>query len=283
MRIDAHTHIFPPRLRDERAQWVAKDATFAHLFSTPRVKMATAEDLITAMDEAEVHRAVVAGMGWTDLTLAQVCNDYLLEAQNRWPQRLLAFASVNPLWGDKALQEVERCVDGGARGIGELHPDPQGWWEAPEIPLHALAEVLRRHRLPLLVHASEPVGHLYPGKGNTTPDRLMTIRRIFNGIPIIFAHFGGGLPFYTLMPEVADALGGAFFDSAASPLLYKPKVYRTVVALVGAERVLFATDFPLLGYRRALCHLEEGGLAPHEQDLVLGGNALRLLRWHQTP
>ncbi|MFN3975372.1 MAG: amidohydrolase family protein, partial [Dehalococcoidia bacterium] len=91
------------------------------------------------------------------------------------------------------------------------------------------------------------------------------------------------LPFYTLMPEVADALENAFFDSAASPLLYKPKVYRTVIALVGAERVLFATDFPLLGYQRALRHLDEGCLAPHEQDLVLGGNALRLFRWQQMP
>lgn len=282
MRVDAHTHIFPSSLIEDRAQWTERDTTFAHLFSTPRAKMATAEDLLAAMDEAEMQWAVVAGMGWTDPLLAQLCNDYLMEAQSRWPRRLLAFASVNPLWGEKALREVERCIQGGIRGIGELHPDPQGWWEADQGHLKTLAEVLRQHSLPVLVHASEPVGHLYPGKGSTTPDRLMIIRRIFAGIPVIFAHFGGGLPFYALMPEVADALEGAFFDSSASPLLYKPQVYRTVVDLVGAERVLFATDFPLLIYSRALHHLAEGGLTPQEQALVLGANAQRLFRLTQN-
>lgn len=277
MRVDAHTHIFPPRLLAERTLWAERDATFANLFSTPRARMATAQDLLTSMDEAEVQWAVVAGMGWTDLSLAQLCNDYILEAYSRWPQRLIPFTSVNPLWGEKALREVERCATAGARGIGELHPDPQGWWETPSTPaLEALAHALRQHHLALLVHSSEPVGHLYPGKGKTTPDRLIAIRQIFSGIPLIFAHFGGGLPFYALMPEMAQALDNTFFDSAASPLLYLPRVYRHVVDLVGAEQVLFATDFPLLGYPRALRHLSEGGLSAQEQALVLGANARRL-------
>ncbi|GBD11988.1 hypothetical protein HRbin23_01673 [bacterium HR23] len=283
MRVDAHTHILPPRLKEERAHWLQRDRTFADLFASPRSQMATAENLLTAMDEAGMHWAVVAGMGWTDPALARLCNDYILEVSARWPDRLIPFISVNPLWGDDALREVERCARAGARGVGELHPDPQGWWQAVPPPLDALAEVLRKHRLALLVHASEPVGHLYPGKGKTTPDRLMHIRRVFSGVPLLLAHFGGGLPFYALMPEVSEALQETFFDSSASPFLYRPQVYRRVVDLVGAERILFATDFPLLGYARALRHLEEGGLTPQEQALVLGGNAQRLFGLAEAP
>ena len=276
MPVDAHTHIFPPRVIAERDLWARRDRTFAHLFQRPTARMATAEELVAAMDEAGVRWAVVAGMGWTDQDLARLCNEYLLEAAARWPGRLIPFVSVNPLWGEGALREVERCLSGGARGVGELHPDPQGWWEGDLSPLRPLAEELRRLRLPLLVHTSEPVGHLYPGKGSTTPDRAMTVRHLFPGIPLILAHFGGGLPFYALMPEVAQALTDTFFDAAAAPLLYHPSVYRRTADLVGAGAILFATDFPLLGYRRALRHLEEGCLTPQEQALVLGENARRL-------
>ncbi|MCS7206446.1 MAG: amidohydrolase [Dehalococcoidia bacterium] len=283
MRVDAHTHILPPSVQNLRAYWVERDATFAQLFAHPRARMAGVEDLLAALDSAEMHRAVVAGMGWTNLALARQCNDYILESYARWPQRLIPFISINPLWGEEALREVERCAQGGARGVGELHPDPQGWWDTDaDAYLQALASLLRQYRLILLVHASEPVGHLYPGKGKTTPDRLLHIRRVFTGIPIVFAHMGGGLPFYTLMPEVAQALQDTYFDSAATPFLYTPRVYRSVVDLVGVERVLFATDFPLLGYPRALRHLAEGGLTPQEQALVLGGNAYRLLHSHES-
>ena len=49
------------------------------------------------------------------------------------------------------------------------------------------------------------------------------------------AHWGGGLPFYALMPEVEDSLSNVYFDSAASPFLYDASVFPTVAGLVGRE------------------------------------------------
>ena len=50
---------------------------------------------------------------------------------------------------------------------------------------------------------------------------------------VIAAHWGGGLPFYALMPEVREALENVYFDTAASHLLYDATVYRRVIELVG--------------------------------------------------
>ncbi len=69
-------------------------------------------------------------------------------------------------------------------------------------------------------------------------------------VVLIAAHWGGGLPFYTLMPEVEAALKNTYFDTAASRLLYSPAVYRAVVDRVGARKVLFGSDFPLVSHRR---------------------------------
>ena len=75
------------------------------------------------------------------------------------------------------------------------------------------------------------------------------------GLRLVAAHLGGGLPFYAHMPEVRELCATIWFDTAALPHLYRPSAMRAVVSLVGAERLLLGTDFPLLGmsrYRRAL-------------------------------
>ena len=123
--IDFHTHILPSSFKRDRSILLDKDATFGALFGGSVASMATAEELVTAMDEDGVDVSVALGYGWCDHGMAIEANDYLIEAANCHKGRILPFCSVNPLWGDDALREVERCVDLGAIGIGELHPTTQ--------------------------------------------------------------------------------------------------------------------------------------------------------------
>ena len=127
--------------------------------------------------------------------------------------------------------------------------------------MQPLVEVLREHQLILLTHASEPVGHIYPGKGSVTPDMLYPFITNFPDLPVVCAHWGGGLPFYALMPEVKEALKNVYFDTAASPFLYRPGIYSQVSQLVGAERILFGTDYPLLPPGRLLREIDSAGPA----------------------
>ena len=175
------------------------------------------------------------------------------------------------------MAEVERCLSLGARGIGELHADTQGW--TPEEPddLRGVMALAKEAAVPVVVHASEPLGHAYPGKGAMTPDRLLALATAFPGVAFIFAHFGGGLPFYALMPEVAEALSNSYFDSAAAPFLYRPDAYAISAAAAGSDRILFGSDFPLVRQGRALRGAREAGLSQHELARVLGGNAAELL------
>ena len=119
MIIDSHCHILPPKFQERRSRLVAQDETFATLFARESARMATADTLVQAMDRAEVSRSVVMGMGWTDLLVAREANDYIIEAVQQNPQRLTGFCSVNPAWGDAALEEVgtlrRRGLDGRRR------------------------------------------------------------------------------------------------------------------------------------------------------------------------
>jgi hypothetical protein len=184
---------------------------------------------------------------------------------------------VNPAWGAVAVAEIQRCVQAGLRGVGELHPDTQGFDLTDRETMQPLMDAALRLGLPVLVHSSEPVGHQYPGKGRTTPAKLYRFIQQFPDNAIICAHWGGGLPFYALMPEVPEVLRNVYFDSAASPFLYRPQVFGQVAALVGAERILLGTDYPLLSHRRLLRQVAESGLSPTDWAAFLGGNATRLL------
>ena len=282
MIIDFHTHIFPPQVRENRDDLVRQDACFAEFYSSPKAKMATAEELIASMDQAEINTSVILNTGWISQELCAQINDYVLEAAARYPHRLVAFCAIQPKAGEAAIAELERCARGGARGIGELRPDIQGFDLGDKELLEPFVEVARRYRLLFLLHASEPVGHQYPGKGTITPDILYRFICNFPELRVVCAHWGGGLPFYALMPEVASALANTFFDTAATPFLYQPQIFKHVAEIAGADKILFGSDYPLISPKRVMAQIESIGLPRETEAMILGGNARRLLEWSKS-
>ena len=124
-----------------------------------------------------------------------------------------------------------------------------------------------------MIHVSEPVGHDYSGKGTATPDKALALIRRYQDVTFICAHWGGGLPFYNLMPEVKSILANTYFDSAASPFLYDKSVYCRVADLVGAEKILFGSDWPLVGQDRALAQIDGTNLDDAVKYQIKHGNA----------
>ena len=248
------------------------------LLADSKSVIATVDDLLSAMDRNGIDRAVVMGMGWANFDVATEANDYIIQSVADNPDRLSGFCSVNPVWGEQAYNEAKRCMAAGLAGIGELHSDTQGFDITSVSEMAPIMELARADALPVLVHGSEPVGHQYPGKGTAYPEKLYRFIQNFPGNPIICAHWGGGLPFYALMPEVRESLKLVYFDSAASPFLYSPEVFPVVAELAGAGKVLFASDFPLLDMSRPLEQIRGMSLDPNVEDRLLSRNTAKLLR-----
>lgn len=272
MIIDVHTHIFPPRLIAERARLAREDAGFAALYANPRAKMATAEELLASMVEAGVDRAVACGFWWRSAALAGEHAAYLVEAARNAGGRIVPFVSV---CGDAPI------VDGAA-GIGEVRLDADG---ALDAAMEASLARAIQAGLPLLAHCSEPAGHAYPGKaGGFTPGGLWSFlsahAEAHAEARVIAAHWGGGFPFYALMPEVRALIetGRLVFDSAASPLLYDPRVFEVVRGLAGDGAVLWGSDFPLRSQASDRAAVEAALPDEAARAAVLGENAARFLR-----
>jgi hypothetical protein len=275
--IDFHTHITAPEIIARRDDYLVRDAWFRDLYANPRARLSSAEDLIAAMDQGGVDQSIVFGFGWRDMDLCRRDNDYVMEAVARFPERLFGFCIVNPAAGREAVREVERCAAGGLLGVGELMPDGQGYRLDDEETMAPLVEVAQAHDMLLLTHCSEPVGHLYPGKGTVTPDEVIRFARIFPQARLVCAHWGGGTIFYELMPEIARLMCNVYYDTAASLYLYQDDIF-SLAARWAPGKVLFATDYPLLSPKRLITRMRAARMPTATLRRMLGGNAWRVLR-----
>jgi hypothetical protein len=275
--IDFHTHITAPEIIDRRDEYLVRDAWFRDLYANPKARLSSAEDLLAAMDRDSVEQAVVFGFGWRDMEMCRRDNDYVIESVSRYPDRLIGFAIVNPQCGSEAVREIERCAAAGLVGIGELMPDGQGYRLDDQKIMAPIVEVAMEHDMLLLTHSSEPVGHLYPGKGTVTPDEIIRFARLFPDAKLVCAHWGGGTIFYELMPEVSRIMCNVYYDTAASLFLYQDDIF-TLAARWAPGKVLFATDFPLIGPGTFIRRLEAARMPTATRRRMLGGNAWRILK-----
>lgn len=276
MRIDVHTHIFPPEIVEDRERYFPGEPVFQSLYDTPKARLATAETLVQAMDEAGIDHSVTFGFPWRAYELAERHNDYVLESASRYPRRLIPMGCIDPL-AERGLREAERVLRAGARGLGEL-----ALYEAsdPATALDRYADLIRccrSHEGVLLIHANEPVGHTYPGKAPWGLDFYYALARLAEGVPLILAHWGGGLCFYQLLKkEVSEVLANVYYDTAASPFLYRSSIYAQMVQIAGIEKILFGSDYPLLSAGRYFDEMAASGLAEEQIGAICGGNAKRL-------
>jgi predicted TIM-barrel fold metal-dependent hydrolase len=76
--------------------------------------------------------------------------------------------------------------------------------------------------------------------------------------------------------QVKEVLANVWFDTAASPFLYEPHVYRVAGEIVGFDQILFGTDYPLLRPKRYFHEMEAAGLSGESVRKICGENAARL-------
>jgi len=251
--IDSHTHILP-NTPLQLIEKFGEDKVLSEMFSDNQETI-TSEDLVKNMDLNNIKKSIILGYGWTNFNLLQESNNYNLNSFQENPEKLIPFCSINPKFKEN-IYELERCINLGAKGAGEIHPSVQNLDIENEFIWDDSLKLLRENSLPILIHASEPVGHLYPGKGETYPEKIYEFVKLFPENKIILAHWGGGLLFYELMKEVKEISKNVFYDTAASSFLYNPKIFKLAIDIVGSEKIIFGSDFPILDPIRIIKEME---------------------------
>lgn len=276
MKIDFHIHVTPDDLIRDYKSIYDKEPYWALLAESPINKFASGEQVIADLDNNGFNLGVVTGFSFRDLGLCRYVNDYTIELVKRYPDRIIGMMAISPR--EKGFEaEFNRCIDAGLSGVGEMFLSGQGIDSSRKEDLAGLMGLAKEADIPVVIHSNEPVGHDYVGKAPVTPKEICKIALDFPENKLVFAHFGGGLPFYELMKELGPGLSNVYYDTAAGIYLYRPEIFRVFREIGIIHKLLFGSDFPLLSIGRYRTYFEKSGLSADELQMVLGKNACRLL------
>lgn len=290
--IDSHTHCYPAELAADPRAWAESHgephwADLVTPMDRPSIQgWATMEQTLAAMDAAGIQQSVLLGWYWENETTCRWQNRVIAEWVQAAPERFIGFAAIHPGQSpESVVDQLEQARALGLRGVGELHPGIQQFSSASP-GWQALAQWCVAHHWPVNLHATEAVGHDHPGSVPTPLNDFLRMAEASPALKLILAHWGGGLAFFELNPRLRKILTNVSYDTSASPLLYEPTIFRRVIDIVGVEKILFGSDYPLRLYPRKqkmpdygtfldTIHTE-AELSPDELDAILHGNLNKL-------
>jgi len=277
--VDVHTHFFPKEMSLNRSKFCKLDKNFNLLYSDEKINIPTENELLEIINKFPSIKLVVQSISYIDYELSKYTNDFLLELSKNYDQ-IKVFGSINTNWGtNKCIEEINRINQLGAAGIGELHPDIQGFDILDFNAFDPIVENLISNNMLINFHSSEPVGHDYNGKGKMHPDILYKFALNYKELKIIYSHLGGGLPIYYLMPEIMRDLNNVYYDTAALQFLYDPKIVKIFHEIIGEDKILFGSDYGLIEIDRAINSILQLDIDSKAKENILCNNALRLLSW----
>jgi predicted TIM-barrel fold metal-dependent hydrolase len=252
-----------------------------HVFSKEDVALAgpqsglqplDAREVIALLDAAGIRKATLLSLAFwygkpgraLEDELAQVRreNDWTAAQAARYPDRLVAFCSFNPL-KDYALQELKRCAatPGLARGI-KLHfgnSDLQLDDPAHVARLREVFAAANAARLAIVVHMRASIGKGRPYGARQAKIFIEQVLPAAPDVTVQVAHFGGTGPGYEDPPSreamAVMAAAVARHDSQTRNLYFdvasivdrdiKPELAQLVadtIRQVGTDKVLYGTD-----------------------------------------
>ena len=211
-RADHHQHLFGPAI-------VAR--------ATTPMEMVDAARLIALLDEAGIRQAAVLSLAYMygNPSRPPVEREYdAVKAENDWtsaqvakfPDRLVAFCSVNPL-RPYALDEIARCAGDPRlkRGL-KLHfgnSDVNLTNPADAARLRDVFALANRHRMAIVVHARTTISKQRPYGAEHARVFLETLLPAAPDVPVQIAHLAGSGGYDE---DGVDAALGVFVDAIAA-------------------------------------------------------------------
>ena len=279
-------------------------------FMTPMPGHFDYDKRIRRMDEARVDLAIISltcpNVYWggeeISLQAARIVNDDMARAQRLYPSRIRWMASLPWEYPACAVAELERAAAQGAVGVmvlaniaGRSLTDPHF---AP------IWQAIDNLALPVLVHPTAPPGtpeldirsyNLIASIGFIFDTSLSIARMMFDGfferypnLKVIASHAGGALPYLAgRLDQCFDNMNACRTRTSVRPgdylrhiyydaVTYRQDALELCVAVGGADRVMYGSDYPHnIGDMKG-CLARVDALPSEQRQAVRGGNAARI-------
>ncbi len=226
--IDAHCHIYPPRIA---AAAVRGTDTFYDLHS---VYDGTTNDLLTRGAAAGFDHVIVQSVATTPHQVKSI-NEFIAAEVNASDGRMTGLGTLHPdsldLAGDVAhLREL------GLHGV-KLHPDIQQF-KIDDYRCLKIYDLCEREGLPILLHTGDS------RYDYSNPNRLLPVMKIYTELTIVGAHLGGWSVWDEAVEKLVD-LPNLYVDTCSCFAFMDRQKVKDIILAYGADRVLFGTDYPM--------------------------------------
>lgn len=238
MIIDSHTHV-------DRFGW----------YDPP-------ETIIRLMDEAGIEQSII--MTYGDAPDVEGALEYIAEAVEKYPDRLIGYARMNPRRGEAALRLFEKAMEEyGFKGL-KLHP--VGNLSHPASPETVeLMRLAAQYNAPVLFHCGD--------EELTLPLQVAQGAAACSEVTIILGHCGGYFHVRDAI-RVAECYPNIVLETSAMPY---PQLIREAVERVGASRVLYASDGPGCDPTIEVHKVKLAGLDPEDEEALFFRNIKAIL------
>jgi len=196
------------------------------------------------------------------------CNQWMAEAMRRFPGRVLGYCYVNPGYGQEALEEIRRCIEGrGFVGV-KLYNE----YTCTEPVVFPTVELAIELGVPILHHAGH--AHYFPEEQPRISDggHLAELARRYPQAMLICAHVCGGGDWEWAIKALRGA-PSVLLDTSGS--VTDEGVVEMAAQVLGVDRLVFGCDMSMTA---AVGRIRAANLSVPDKEKILGGNLAKLLR-----
>ena len=242
-----------------------------HVFLSPRH---TPKAVVEAADRLSIERLVVSLPRGDMPEGFRESNEKVLRAMKEFPDRFLGQCFLNPAYPREAMDEMNRCMDLGMVGLGELYTQVK----ISDPLYYPFIEKSIELKAPILMHARADMGLLRPGHRNEAPpatsvasDFLAAARRYPEAI-LIHGHIGGGGDWEHMCKTLRDC-PSVYVDTSGS--VTDEGMIDFALRYLGPERLLFATD---LNFESGVGKILAANLTERQRFMIFFENYNNILR-----
>ncbi len=256
--IDCHCHVYPDKIADRAVEGIHN---FYNLHMGYDGRYST---LVEEGSKSGIKHYVIFSVATTPKQV-QAINSFIAETVKNSGGIMTGLGSLHPD-SNNIEEDYSHIKELGLKGV-KLHPDFQ------RVPIddkrcESIYELCRGD-LPVLLHTGDSRYDF------SNPDRIIPVLEKYPDLTVIGAHFGG----WSVWDEAASKLSSYpnfYVDCSSSFDWMTAEKAKSIVRAYGADKVLFASDYPMWSYEIELKRFFEMGLTADETEKILYKNAIRL-------
>lgn len=243
----------------------------AHVHFPPGGRVEDLDELMEAAERYNIGKICMSSLGpsWKhvpDTSAFIAANREVKFAMDRYPNRVLGFAYVNPLFTRDAIREFKTCMD-------DFHMNGLKLWvscRCTEPAVYPLIEMAIEYKVPCLIHSwAKATGNL---PGESTPQDVAELAKSFPEAKIIMAHIGGD---WEIGIKAVKKLKNVLVDTSGT--ICETGMIEYAVKILGAERIVYGSDAPGTDFSSQIWKIKAADINEEEKTLILGGNMKKIL------